>query len=77
MRLHLLRHAPTRDQLQVKREAQGINVKVPIDVAEGIVVGGGEYHADCEEVLWTGQPFDGGSRSDAAGADRARRPCCF
>ncbi len=65
MRLHLLRHAPTRDQLQEMLEAQGSYIKLAVDVAQGIVVGGGEYHADCEEVL-----LEQGSRQeDIWGAD--------
>jgi len=53
MRRHLLRQAATRDQLQEMLEAQVI------------VVGGGEYHADCEEVL-----LEQGSRQeDIWGAD--------
>lgn len=51
MRLHLLRQAPTPDQLQDMLEAQGSYIKLAVDVRQGIVVGGGEYHADCEEVL--------------------------
>jgi Protein of unknown function (DUF5674) len=65
MRLHLLRRAPTRDQLQEMLEAQGSYVKLAIDVAQGIAVGGGEYHADCEEVL-QGQ---GSRQEDIWGAD--------
>jgi hypothetical protein len=51
MKLHLLRHSPTREQLQDMLEAQGSYLKLAVDVAQGLVVGGGEYHADCEEVL--------------------------
>lgn len=65
MRLHLLRRAPTRDQLQEMLEARGSYVKLAIDMAQGIVVGGGEYHADCEEVL-LGQ---GSRQEDIWGAD--------
>ncbi len=65
MRLHLLRQAPTRDQLQEMLEAQGSYIKLAVDVAQGIVVGGGEYHADCEEIL-----LEQGSRQeDIWGAD--------
>jgi hypothetical protein len=46
-------------------EAQGSFITLAVDVARGIVVGGGEYHADCEEVL-----LDEGSRQeDIWGAD--------
>ncbi len=65
MKLHRLCHAPTRDQLQEMLEAQGSYIKLAVDVRQGIVVGGGEYHADCEEVL-----IEQGSRQeDVWGAD--------
>jgi hypothetical protein len=51
MRLHLLRKAPTCEQLQDMLEAQGSYIKLAVDVAQGVVVGGGEYHADCEAIL--------------------------
>ena len=51
MKLHLLRQPPTPDQLQDMLEAQRSYIKLAVDVARGLVVGGGEYHADCEEVL--------------------------
>ena len=65
MRLHLLRQAPTREQFQDMLEAQGSYIKLAVDVAQGVVVGGGEYHADCEEIL-----LEQGSRQeDIWGAD--------
>ena len=65
MRLHLLRQAPTREQFQDMLEAQGSYIKLAVDVAQGGVVGGGEYHADCEEIL-----LEQGSRQeDIWGAD--------
>ena len=51
MRLHLLRQPPTRDQLQEMLEPQETHIKLAVDVAQGILAGGGEYQADCEEVL--------------------------
>ncbi len=59
MKLHFLRQSPTRDQLQDMLEAQGSYIKLAVDVAQGLVVGGGEYHADCEEML-----LEQGSRQD-------------
>jgi hypothetical protein len=56
---------PTQDALQDMLEAQGTYIKLAVDVAQGLVVGGGEYHVDCEEVL-----LDQGSRQeDIWGAD--------
>jgi hypothetical protein len=51
MRLHLLRRPSTQNQVQEMLEAQGSDIKLAVDVAQGLVVGGGEYHADCEELL--------------------------
>jgi len=46
-------------------EAQGSYIKLAVDIARGVVVGGGEYHADCEEIL-----LERGSRQeDIWGAD--------
>jgi hypothetical protein len=59
MRLHLLRSAPTPEILREMLEAQGTYIKLAVDVEQGLVVGGGEYHADCEEVL-----LDHGSRQE-------------
>lgn len=59
MRLHLLRQAPTHDQLQDMLEAQGTYIKLAVDERQAVVVGGGEYHADCEEML-----LEHGSRQD-------------
>jgi hypothetical protein len=65
MRLHLLCQAPTCEQLQDMLEAQGSYIKLAVDIARGVVVGGGEYHADCEEIL-----LERGSRQeDIWGAD--------
>lgn len=65
MRLHLLRQTPTRDQLQEMLEAQGSYIKLAVDVPQAVVVGGGEYHADCEEVLIE----RGSQQEDIWGAD--------
>jgi hypothetical protein len=51
MKLHLRRQPPTQDQLQDMLETQGSYIKLAVDVVQGRVVGGGEYHADCEELL--------------------------
>jgi hypothetical protein len=66
MKLHLLKQPPTRDQVQDMLEAQVSYIKLAVDVAQGLVVGGGEYHADCEEVLLA----HGSSQEDVWGADR-------
>ncbi len=46
-------------------EPQVSYIKLAVDVARGILAGGGEYHADCEEIL-----LENGSRQeDIWGAD--------
>jgi hypothetical protein len=46
-------------------EAHGSYIKLAVDVARGIIAGGGEYHADCEEILLE----DGSRQEDIWGAD--------
>ena len=46
-------------------EAQGGYIKLAVGIAQGMVVGGGEYHADCEEVLLA----QGSRQEDIWGAD--------
>jgi hypothetical protein len=40
-------------------------IKLAVDVERMVLAGGGEYHADCEEVLLT----DGSRQEDVWGAD--------
>ena len=40
-------------------------IKVAVDLEKGILAGGGEYHADCEEALLE----DGSRQEDIWGAD--------
>lgn len=65
MKLHLLQQPPTQAQIQDMLEAQGSYIKLAVDVAQGLVVGGGEYHADCEEMLLE----QGSHQEDIWGAD--------
>ena len=66
MRLHLLRERPSLEQLQDLLEAQGSYIKLAVDIARGVLAGGGEeYHADCEEILLE----DGSRQEDIWGAD--------
>ena len=46
-------------------EAQITYIKLAVDVARGVLAGGGEYHADCEEVLLE----DGSAQENIWGAD--------
>jgi hypothetical protein len=65
MKLRLLDQRPTPDQLQEMLEAQGGYVKLAVDAARGALVGGGEFHADCEELLLA----QGSRQEDVWGAD--------
>ena len=65
MHVHLLRESPTDVQLREMLEAQLTYIKLAVDVERGIVAGGGEYHADCEEVLLE----DGSVQENIWGAD--------
>ncbi len=46
------------------------NIKVAVDVERNILAGGGEYHADCEEVLLE----DGSRQENIWGADWYPQP---
>ncbi len=65
MTIHLLRNAPTAKQVQEMLEAHESYIKVAVDVRQGILAGGGEFHADCESVLLE----DGSQPQDVWGAD--------
>lgn len=63
--IHLIRSRATRQQLDEMLEALRVYVKVAVDTRQGVLVGGGSLHADCEAVL-----LDEGSRQeDIWGAD--------
>ncbi len=73
--IHVLQAPPTPEQLTQMLEVLGDYIKLAVDVARGVVAGGGEMHADCERAL-----LDEGSRQDDVwGADwvPARRLVLF
>ncbi|KAM3097398.1 DUF5674 family protein [Phormidesmis sp. 146-12] len=47
----LIRDRATTQQLEEMLEVYGIYIKIAVDVDRGLLVGGGELHADCEKVL--------------------------
>ncbi|MEP7199970.1 MAG: DUF5674 family protein [Chloroflexota bacterium] len=51
MAIHLIRDRATPEQIGEMLKEYDILIKVAVDVEQEILVGGGEYHADCEEVL--------------------------
>jgi len=65
MKVTIIRQHATGQELADMLEALESYVKLAVDVDRGILVGGGEYHADCEEVL-----LEDGSRQESVwGAD--------
>lgn len=63
--IHVLRAAPTPEQIAEMLDPLGDYIKLAVDVARGVLAGGGEMHADCEQAL-----LDDGSRQDDVwGAD--------
>jgi hypothetical protein len=65
MKIHIIRQRATEDEIQEMLEELGTYIKLSVDVEREILAGGGEYHADCEEVLLE----DGSRQEDIWGAD--------
>ena len=66
MAILVVRSRATPDQLAQMDEAfSGALIKLAVDVERGILAGGGELHADCEEALLK----DGSQQSHVWGAD--------
>lgn len=51
MKIHILEGLATETQVRDMLESLGTYIKVAVDIERGILAGGGEYHADCEEAL--------------------------
>ena len=49
--IHLLHTLATHGQLQDMLEVHRTYIKVAVDVRQGTLAGGGEFHADCQTVL--------------------------
>ena len=65
MKIHIVRQRATEQEIREMLEELETYIKLAVDVERNILAGGGEYHADCEEVL-----LEGGSRQeDLWGAD--------
>jgi hypothetical protein len=65
MKIHIMRNRPTPEQIREMLEELETYIKLAVDVDRGILAGGGEYHADCEEVLLE----DGSRQEDIWGVD--------
>jgi len=65
MKIHIIRqHATEKESCEMLEELETY-IKLAVDVERNILAGGGEYHADCEEVLLE----DGSRQEDIWGAD--------
>lgn len=51
MKIHILQEHPTEQQMKEMLDELKTVIKLAVDVERGIIAGGGEMHADCEEVL--------------------------
>ena len=65
MTIHIVRQRATEKEINEMLEGLETYIKLAVDVERNILAGGGEYHADCEEVLLE----DGSRQEDIWGAD--------
>ncbi|HSB05824.1 MAG TPA: DUF5674 family protein [Thermodesulfobacteriota bacterium] len=65
MKIHIIRQPATENEIQEMLEELETYIKLAVDIKREIVAGGGEYHADCEEILLE----DGSQQEDIWGAD--------
>lgn len=65
MKIHIIRQCATEKETREMLEELETYVKLAVDVERNILAGGGEYHADCEEVLLE----DGSRQENVWGAD--------
>jgi|SRR4030067_3273025 hypothetical protein len=65
MEIHIIRQPATEKEIQEMLEELETYIKLAVDVERNILAGGGEYHADCEEVLLE----DGSQQENIWGVD--------
>src|SRR4030043_1015785 len=65
MKIHIIRQHAAEKEIKEMLEELQTYIKLAVDVERNILAGGGEYHADCEEVLLE----DGSRQEDVWGAD--------
>jgi hypothetical protein len=65
MGILIIRGPATPEQIAEMREDLGDLIKLAVDLERGILAGGGELHADCEQVLLK----DGSRQQDVWGGD--------
>ena len=63
--IQVVRSRATLEQMQQMLKALGIYIKLAVDIERQILAGGGELHADCEEVLLA----NGSQQANVWGAD--------
>lgn len=49
--IHVITSKATKEQLEDMASFYVAHIKVAVDIEHGILAGGGEWHADCEEML--------------------------
>lgn len=65
MTIHVIRELATPEQIREMLQGLDTYIKLAVDVERRILAGGGEYHADCEQVLLE----DGSRQENIWGAD--------
>ncbi len=65
MKIHILRDRATPQQSAEMLQELQTYIKLAVDVERQILAGGGEWHADCEQLLLR----DGSRQEDMWGAD--------
>jgi hypothetical protein len=63
--IQIIRYRATPEQMRQMLKVLGIYIKLAVDIQRGILSGGGELHADCEQVLLE----DGCEQAQVWGAD--------
>ncbi len=63
--IHIIRQPASEEEIRQMLEELETYIKLAVDVERNLLAGGGEYHADCEEVLLE----DGSRQEDVWGAD--------
>jgi hypothetical protein len=49
--IQIIRSRATPEQMRQMLETLGIYIKLAVDIQRGVLAGGGELHADCEQIL--------------------------
>ena len=65
MKIHIIRQRASEKEVDEMLEELQTYIKLAVDIERSVLAGGGEYHADCEEVLLE----DGCRQEDVWGAD--------